>query len=128
MKNLKKLGLEGCNKLKNLAPLAKLKSLETLSVSSMQIYDIGPLGSLSNLKQLSIYESSATDYSPLARLTNLQSCSLGMKTLNPEQIKLLGGPADVKSKAVAIKVAQPLVEEDATIRMQDDLRSFLTKF
>ena len=72
LKNLKKLWLNGNEKLSNITPLASLVNLQTLVIFDTQINDVSALASLVNLQTLDISYTQINDVSALASLVNLQ--------------------------------------------------------
>jgi hypothetical protein len=57
----------------DLAPLANLSALQTLSISDTQVTDLAPLANLSALQTLNISDTQVTDLASLANLSALQT-------------------------------------------------------
>lgn len=75
--HLKKLVLNGCNKVSDLTPLSNLDALEALFLTSIDCgLDLSPLSTLTELKTLQLNFSQVTDISPLSSLSQL--CYLGL--------------------------------------------------
>ncbi len=67
--------LNGCQ-VSDLSPLAKLSTLEFLSLSNTQVSDLSPLAKLSTLKSLDLLNTQVSDLSPLAKLPTLKFLDL----------------------------------------------------
>ncbi|MFT3942414.1 MAG: leucine-rich repeat domain-containing protein [Ancrocorticia sp.] len=65
-----------CNIVRDLSPLAGMKSLKSLNLGSNDIVDVSPLAGLTNLTSLDLGDNDVADVSPLAGLTNLTSLNL----------------------------------------------------
>jgi internalin A len=88
-------GLEKCKKLKflfitgavgDLAPLASLTNLETVTVKGGKIRDLKPLAGLTNLEYLDLSDNQISDLTPLAGLKKLKALHLSnnqIKDLTP---------------------------------------------
>jgi internalin A len=59
----------------DLAPLAKLANLQSLSCSATKVSDLAPLAKLANLQSLTCPATKVNDLAPLAKLATLQSLS-----------------------------------------------------
>ena len=57
------------NKVKDLAPLAKLTKLASLDLDGNEITDVGPLASVTRLSTLGLSRNQITDITPLAKQT-----------------------------------------------------------
>jgi hypothetical protein len=62
--------------LTDLAPVASLSQLRTLSIAHQQVVDISPLVALSHLQSLNLYDNRTADISPLAALAELTNLTL----------------------------------------------------
>ena len=78
-------GLEKCKKLKflfitgsisDLAPLAQLTGLETVTIKGGKIRDLKPLAGLTDLEYLDLSNNEIADLAPLANLTKLKTLQL----------------------------------------------------
>ena len=67
----------GFMQLSDVTPLAELKNLKELVLSSTQMTDISPLAGLSNLESLNLTNTKVSDVIPLVELTTLEDLSLG---------------------------------------------------
>ena len=72
---LKKLHLinKSDNKFIDFKPLAKLTSLENLTLSYTEIDDIEPLSGLNNIRELNLTRTRISDFNPLIKFKNLES-------------------------------------------------------
>ncbi|MFF4992314.1 NACHT domain-containing protein [Streptosporangium saharense] len=90
--NLFMLHLGKCP-VRDLAPLARRRGLESLTLYDTQASDLGPLAELSKLEFLSLEGSSqVTDLSPLASLTELRSVRVQGMTSDLDLAPLAGKP------------------------------------
>ncbi len=70
--NLKKININGNNKITNLIPLEKLPYLKEVSFSGTQINDLKPLKNLTNLELIECANNPISDIEPLTYLPNLE--------------------------------------------------------
>jgi Leucine-rich repeat (LRR) protein len=56
---------------RDLTPVARLRRLETLTISGTGVADLGPIAGLANLRYLKCISTEVTDLAPIAGLTNL---------------------------------------------------------
>ena len=61
---------------RDLTPLTKLTSLETLHLYDTQVSDLTPLAKLTNLRDVYLINTPVSDLTPLAELTSLESLHL----------------------------------------------------
>jgi hypothetical protein len=89
MKALKILSLEGCRKVRSVAPLARVKSLELLRLGGTQVTDLKPLAELKSLKRLYLSGTKATAFEALSGLTALEELNLGNSKISDAEMKHL---------------------------------------
>ncbi|HXP84929.1 MAG TPA: leucine-rich repeat protein [Bryobacteraceae bacterium] len=101
--NLQTITIKG-GKIRDLKPLAGLSNLEYLDLSDNQIADLGPLAGLTKLKTLHVSNNQIKDLTPLASLTALETVHLDGNQI--ADLKPLGGlkalaTVDVRKNQVA---------------------------
>ncbi len=106
-KSLQILKLDGKTdkvKVKDLAPLAKLKTLEYLELPRNDIEELGPLSGLTNLKELDLHGNKIKDLAPLKGLTQLEK-------LDVSQNYLLTGDCKSNEKLTSLKTVQDFLKK-----------------
>jgi Leucine-rich repeat (LRR) protein len=76
LRNLEEIRVLHINGVKDLSPLANLKSLEYLTLEFGDIEDLSPLSKLENLKELNLIGNNVKDIEPISNLKNLDSIDL----------------------------------------------------
>ncbi len=72
LRNLQSLSADGAQ-FKELAPIAGLEKLETLSLNGVNVNDLAPIGSLKNLRTLWLDNTQVSDLAPIRSLENLRT-------------------------------------------------------
>jgi Leucine-rich repeat (LRR) protein len=81
------LQLDGTNA--DIAPLASLTSLQSLTLNRTPVSDLSPLAGLANLEDLALNETQVTDLTPLAGLKKLINVELTGTRVSKEQVDAL---------------------------------------
>ena len=76
LKSLEALSLLEKGKVKSIEPLAKLKSLSSLTIEDNEVSDVSALAGLTTLHRLEMPDNSIVDITPLANLKNLWDVDL----------------------------------------------------